>query len=318
MCFFTKDNSNNSSSFFSVSLIDFIYRTLWVDPEILDFQHSLSSSNENRLMDNSRGNEQSGVPGPCPTVRENWTAADFFVMNPTAPLHNVLETNWQSPISTAAPSNYDDLDGIQPASFNFGAAYEALLGNVLSPPSNTENTSYGHTVKGNHQIKKHLSSQNGCGLKSPLQPPISLSTSFSMPSKNTVAAVVHSCRCSVASNDEHLQQAIQIMGQPVPIDTNIKPIILELFKTLGNLGMEKFSSRLLKIPYLGFRFEMKSDMPFERFYNREDTVRVISNFSKLPRCMRNQLLRQSDCISTSVHDLSIANLKDKNKNRGSQ
>ncbi|PIC16928.1 hypothetical protein B9Z55_023351 [Caenorhabditis nigoni] len=251
-------------------------------------------------MDNSRGNEQSGVPGPCPTDRENWTAADFFVMDPAAPLHNVLETNWPSPISTAVTSNYDDLDGIQPISFHFEAAYEALLDNVLSPnyqPSNTENTSYGHTVNGNHQIKKHLSSQNGCGFKSPLQAPIALSTSLSMPPKNTVAAVVHSCRCSVASNEEHLQQAIQIMSQPVPMDTNIKPIILELFKTLGNLGMEKFSSRLLKIPFLGFRYEMKSDMPFERFYNREDTVRVISNFSKLPRCMRNQLLRQSDCIS---------------------
>ncbi|UMM40404.1 hypothetical protein L5515_017051 [Caenorhabditis briggsae] len=232
--------------------------------------------------------------------RENWTAADFFVMTPAAPLHNAQETNWPNPISTAVSSNYYDLDSIQPSSFYLGAAYETLLENVLSPsyqPPNAENMSYGHTVNGNNLFAEHHSPQRGSN--NPLQPPIAMSTSSSMPSKNTVADVVHSCRCSEASNDEHLQQALQIMRRPNPMNTNIKQIILELFKTLGNLGMEKFSSRLLKIPYVAFRFEMKLDMPFECYHNREDIVRVISNFSQLPRCMRNQLLRQSNCISIS-------------------
>ncbi|CAP35181.1 Protein CBG17555 [Caenorhabditis briggsae] len=346
---------------FSFSLSDLIYRTLCLDPEVLDFQLSNICVEQNLTMNNWGEKYQSGLPGPRPTERENWTAADFFVMTPAAPLHNAQETGWPSPISTepagcsgmqswpndairsrrsvqdyqyipiplqsmpnrtfdginsygaaikheivsfscfsgAVSSNYD-LDSIQPSSFYLGAAYEALLENVLSPsyqPPNAENMSYGHTVNGNNLFAEHHSPQRGSN--NPLQPPIAMSTSSSMPSKNTVADVVHSCRCSEASNDEHLQQALQIMRRPNPMNTNIKQIILELFKTLGNLGMEKFSSRLLEIPYVAFRFEMKLDMPFECYHNREDIVRVIFNFSQLPRCMRNQLLRQSNCISVS-------------------
>ncbi|CAO4384109.1 unnamed protein product [Caenorhabditis nigoni] len=120
----------------------------------------------------------------------------------------------------------------------------------------------------------------------------------------------HDCLYSEMTDDEHLQEARRIMDTCVSKNPKIKKFGFRLQTILGDDEMATFCSQILEIPIEVFQKQMTLDTPFKCYNDRQKVVQLVTNFSKLPTCMRNQLLRQTNPVEASCKEASCASLKE--------
>ncbi|PIC16925.1 hypothetical protein B9Z55_023349 [Caenorhabditis nigoni] len=120
----------------------------------------------------------------------------------------------------------------------------------------------------------------------------------------------HDCSYSEMTDDEHLKEARRIMDTCVSKYPKIKKIGSRLQTILGDDEMATFCAQILEIPIEVFQKQMTLDTPFKCYNDRQKVVQLVTNFSKLPMCMRNQLLRQTDPVEASCKEASCASLKE--------